>query len=149
VRIMFQHRLQDGLRLGRPPRPGPEGRSRRASSPPSWNRRRQRLMVEFLLSWRRQSPCLRPPWPPSPTGSSPCFVGRRSRSNSSPQGVADLEARLGKTSATSSRPPSTDHPHTKPCRPKPKSHRPRGGQLCFGNSTKLSPIKDPRRTVTS
>jgi len=42
--------------------------------------------------------------------------------------VAELEARLGKDSTNSSKPPSTDHPHAKPVRPKPKSKRTRGGQ---------------------
>jgi transposase len=42
--------------------------------------------------------------------------------------VAELEARLGKDSTNSSKPPSTDHPHAKPVRPTPKSKRKRGGQ---------------------
>jgi transposase len=42
--------------------------------------------------------------------------------------VAELEARLGKDSTNSSKPPSTEHPHAKPVRPRPKSTRTRGGQ---------------------
>jgi transposase len=42
--------------------------------------------------------------------------------------VADLEARLGKDSTNSSKPPSTEHPHGKPIRLKAKSKRSPGGQ---------------------
>jgi transposase len=42
--------------------------------------------------------------------------------------VAELEAKLGKDSTNSSKPPSATHPHAKPSSPKPKSGRPRGGQ---------------------
>jgi transposase len=42
--------------------------------------------------------------------------------------VAELEAKLGKDSTNSSKPPSTTHPHAKPPSSKPKSKRPRGGQ---------------------
>ena len=42
--------------------------------------------------------------------------------------VAELEAKLGKNSNNSSKPPSTEHPHAKPPRTKPKSKRSRGGQ---------------------
>jgi transposase len=42
--------------------------------------------------------------------------------------VAELEAKLGKDSTNSSKPPSASHPHAKPLSPKPKSGRPRGGQ---------------------
>ena len=42
--------------------------------------------------------------------------------------VAELEARLGKDSTNSSKPPSTDHPHAKPARPEAKSKRNPGGQ---------------------
>jgi transposase len=42
--------------------------------------------------------------------------------------VAELETRLGRDSTTSSRPPSADHPHAKPIRPKPKSKQSPGGQ---------------------
>lgn len=42
--------------------------------------------------------------------------------------VAELEAKLGRDSTNSSKPPSTAHPHAKPPRPKPKSSRKRGGQ---------------------
>jgi transposase len=42
--------------------------------------------------------------------------------------VADLEARLGKDSTNSSKPPSTEHPHAKPVRSKAKSRLSPGGQ---------------------
>ena len=42
--------------------------------------------------------------------------------------VAELEAKLGKDSTNSSKPPSTEHPHAKPPRPKSPSRRPSGGQ---------------------
>lgn len=42
--------------------------------------------------------------------------------------VAELEAQLGKNSTNSSKPPSTEHPHAKPERPKPKSKRSPGRQ---------------------
>jgi len=42
--------------------------------------------------------------------------------------VAELEAKLGKDSTNSSKPPSTAHPHAKPPSAKPKSGRKRGGQ---------------------
>ncbi len=42
--------------------------------------------------------------------------------------VAALEAKLGKDSTNSSKPPSTAHPHVKPLRPKSKSPRSAGGQ---------------------
>lgn len=42
--------------------------------------------------------------------------------------VAELEAKLGKNPANSSKPPSTTHPHDKPLPTKPKSKRARGGQ---------------------
>jgi transposase len=42
--------------------------------------------------------------------------------------VAELEAKLGKDSTNSSKPPSTTHPHAKPPSPQPKSDRKRGGQ---------------------
>lgn len=42
--------------------------------------------------------------------------------------VAELERQLGKDSTNSSKPPSTEHPHAKPARPKPKSKRACGGQ---------------------
>jgi transposase len=42
--------------------------------------------------------------------------------------VAELEAKLGKDSSNSSKPPSTSHPHDKPPSFKPKSGRKRGGQ---------------------
>jgi transposase len=42
--------------------------------------------------------------------------------------VAELEAKLGKNSTNSSKPPSTTHPHAKAPPSKPKSQRSRGGQ---------------------
>jgi transposase len=42
--------------------------------------------------------------------------------------VAQLEAKLGKDSSTSSLPPSTAHPHAKPPRPKRPQRRSPGGQ---------------------
>jgi transposase len=42
--------------------------------------------------------------------------------------VAELEAKLGKDTTNSSKPPSTTHPHAKPPSSKPKSRRSRGGQ---------------------
>jgi transposase len=42
--------------------------------------------------------------------------------------VAELEAKLGKDSTNSSKPPSTSHPHDKPAPTKAKSGRKRGGQ---------------------
>jgi transposase len=42
--------------------------------------------------------------------------------------LADLEARLGQTSANSSKPPSSDPPHAKPAPPKPPSGKRKGGQ---------------------
>lgn len=42
--------------------------------------------------------------------------------------IAELEAKQGKDSTNSSKPPSTDHPHAKPTRPKAKSKRSPGGQ---------------------
>src|SRR5271163_509840 len=42
--------------------------------------------------------------------------------------VAELEAKLGKNSTNSSKPPSSTHPHAKPPQAKPKSPRRPGGQ---------------------
>src|SRR5471032_2447725 len=42
--------------------------------------------------------------------------------------VAELEAKLNKSPANSSKPPSSTHPHDKPPPTKPKSKRKRGGQ---------------------
>jgi transposase len=42
--------------------------------------------------------------------------------------IAELEAKLGKDSTNSSKPPSTEHPHAKPTRSKPRSKRSHGGQ---------------------
>src|SRR6478672_5530592 len=43
--------------------------------------------------------------------------------------LADLEARLGRDSSNSSKPPSSDPPHAKPAPPRAPSGRRRGGQL--------------------
>src|SRR4051812_37783434 len=42
--------------------------------------------------------------------------------------IADLEARLNQSPRNSSLPPSSEHPHAKPARPKPPSRRRPGGQ---------------------
>src|SRR6476659_6634789 len=42
--------------------------------------------------------------------------------------LADLEARLGQTSANSSKPPSSDLPHAKPAPPRTPSGKRKGGQ---------------------
>src|SRR5438477_4049574 len=42
--------------------------------------------------------------------------------------LTDLEARLGQTSANSSKPPSSDPPHAKPAPPRTPSGRRKGGQ---------------------
>jgi transposase len=42
--------------------------------------------------------------------------------------IADLEGRLGQTSANSSLPPSADPPHAKPAPPRTPSGKPKGGQ---------------------
>src|SRR5690242_20732971 len=42
--------------------------------------------------------------------------------------LADLEARLGQTSANSSKPPSSDPPHAKPAPPRTPSGKRKGGQ---------------------
>ncbi len=42
--------------------------------------------------------------------------------------IADLEARLNQSPRNSSRPPSTEHPHAKPRRPKANGGRKAGGQ---------------------
>ena len=42
--------------------------------------------------------------------------------------VAELEARLGRNSANSSRPPSSDGPHVEPAPPTPPSGKAKGGQ---------------------
>lgn len=43
--------------------------------------------------------------------------------------VAELEAKLGKDSTNSSKPPSAEHPHAKQAKPKPKSPRQAGAQM--------------------
>src|SRR5215213_1692992 len=42
--------------------------------------------------------------------------------------LSDLEARLGQTSANSSKPPSSDPPHAKPAPPRTPSGKRKGGQ---------------------
>lgn len=42
--------------------------------------------------------------------------------------VAELEGTVGKDSTNSSKPPSSDHPHARPVRPRPASKRKPGGQ---------------------
>jgi transposase len=42
--------------------------------------------------------------------------------------LAELEAKFGKDSTNSSKPPSTHHPHAKPPRPRAAARRPSGGQ---------------------
>src|SRR3954454_24340210 len=60
-------------------------------------------------------------WAATPTAAQALIVAQRER-------IRDLEARLGQTSANSSRPPSSDPPQA-PGRPKaPPSGRKRGGQ---------------------
>lgn len=57
--------------------------------------------------------------------------------------IAELEAKLGKDSTNSSKPPSTEHPHAKPIRPKPKSKRSHGGQPGHAKHERtLVPIED-------
>lgn len=57
--------------------------------------------------------------------------------------IAELEAKLGKDSTNSSKPPSTEHPHAKPTRPKPKSKRSHGGQPGHARHERtLIPVED-------
>lgn len=57
--------------------------------------------------------------------------------------IAEREAKLGKDSTNSSRPPSTEHPHAKAARPKPKSKRSHGGQPGHaGHERTLVPVED-------
>jgi transposase len=57
--------------------------------------------------------------------------------------VAELEAKLGKDSTNSSKPPSTEHPHAKPTRSKPKSKRSHGGQPGHAKHERtLVPVED-------
>jgi transposase len=59
--------------------------------------------------------------------------------------LADLEARLGQTSANSSKPPSSDPPHAKPAPAKAPSGKPRGGQ--FGHPKRPRPDLPPDTVV--
>lgn len=63
--------------------------------------------------------------------------------------IAELEAKVGKDSTNSSKPPSTEHPHAKPIRPKPKSKRPRGGQPGHTKFERtLVPVEDCTTVIT-
>src|SRR3954451_21491452 len=69
---------------------------------------------------------IEPPLPPEIWAATPCAA--RALILALQERVCDLEARLGQTSANSSRPPSSDPPQA-PVRPKaPPSGRKRGGQ---------------------
>jgi transposase len=59
--------------------------------------------------------------------------------------LADLEARLGQTSANSSKPPSSDPPHAKPAPAKTPSGKPKGGQL--GHPKRTRPDLPPDTVV--
>src|SRR4051812_22029521 len=61
--------------------------------------------------------------------------------------VADLEERLGKNSANSSRPPSFDPPSVKRRPPAPASGRKRGGQP--GHRRQARPFVPPNNFATS
>jgi transposase len=62
--------------------------------------------------------------------------------------VAELEARLGKDSTNSSKPPSTEHPHAKPPRPRSPSRRPSGGQPGHPRHERaLVPVEQCREVV--
>src|SRR5687767_3669724 len=67
-----------------------------------------------------------PPLPPEVFGALPPAVQAYIRYLEAR--LAGLEARLGQTSANSSKPPSTDPPHAKPAPPKAPSGRQKGGQ---------------------
>src|SRR5205814_9882287 len=79
--------------------------------------------------WRRIPPSMELtalPLPPEIWAATPCaaqalILAQRER-------IRDLEARLGQTSANSSRPPSSDPPQAPPKRPVLPSGRRRGGQ---------------------
>jgi transposase len=59
--------------------------------------------------------------------------------------LADLEARLGQTSANSSKPPSSDPPHAKPAPPKTPSGKRKGGQP--GHAKRTRPDLPPDTVV--
>ena len=59
--------------------------------------------------------------------------------------VAELEARLGRTSANSSKPPSSDGPHVKPAPPKVPSGKAKGGQP--GHPRSERPLLPPDAVV--
>src|SRR3954468_18750701 len=59
--------------------------------------------------------------------------------------LAELEARLGQTSANSSKPPSSDPPHAKPAPPKVASGKQRGGQP--GHPKRTRPALPPDTVV--
>jgi transposase len=63
--------------------------------------------------------------------------------------IAELEAKVGKDSTNSSKPPSTEHPHAKSIRPKPKSKRPHGGQPGHTKHERtLVPVEDCNTVIT-
>ena len=63
--------------------------------------------------------------------------------------IAELEAKAGKDSTNSSKPPSTEHPHAKTIRPKPTSKRPHGGQPGHAKHERtLVPVEDCVTVVT-
>lgn len=57
--------------------------------------------------------------------------------------IRELEDRLGQSPQNSSRPPSSEHPHAKTTRPKPRSSRRPGGQP--GHAKHLRPLLPPER----
>jgi len=63
--------------------------------------------------------------------------------------IAELEAKVGKDSTNSSKPPSTEHPHAKAIRPRPKSKRPHGGQPGHAKHERtLVPVEDCTTVIT-
>jgi transposase len=63
--------------------------------------------------------------------------------------LAELEAQVGKDSTNSSKPPSTEHPHAKTIRPKPKSKRSHGGQPGHAKHERtLVPVEDCTTVIT-
>jgi transposase len=81
-------------------------------------------------------------WAATPAGAQALIVALQER-------IRDLEARLGQTSANSSRPPSSDPPQA-PARPKaPPSGRKRGGQPGHrGTWRRLLPVEQVHEVVT-
>jgi transposase len=59
--------------------------------------------------------------------------------------LADLEARLGQTSANSSKPPSSDPPYAKPAPPKTPSGKQKGGQ--HGHPKRTRPVLPPDTVI--